>query len=190
MPGYERGRKLEKIGMHAQDTAELFFRNVRVPLENRLGEEGQGFRYLMEHLPQERLSVSTFALAGAEAALEQTIAYAKERKAFGQPIGKFQNTRFKLAEMKTKLEMTRVFVDRCVMEHNHGKLTPEEAAMAKWWTTDLQKCVVDQCLQLHGGYGYMEEYPIARAFVDSRVATIYAGANEIMKEIIGRALGL
>jgi alkylation response protein AidB-like acyl-CoA dehydrogenase len=190
MPGYDRGRKLGKIGMHAQDTAELFFHNVRVPCENLLGEEGQGFRYLMAHLPQERLSVSTIALAGAEAALEWTIAYCKERKAFGQPIGKFQNSRFKLAEIKTKLEVTRAFLDRAVMEHNQGKLSAEEAAMAKWWTTDLQKCVVDECLQLHGGYGYMEEYPIAKAFVDARVATIYAGTNEIMKEIIGRSMGL
>jgi len=189
MPGYERGRKLEKIGLHAQDTAELFFNNVKVPCANLLGKEGSGFRYLVEQLPQERLSVSTFALAGAEAALEWTIAYCRERKAFGQPIGKFQNSRFKLAEMKTKLEMTRVFIDRSVMEHNQGKLTTEEAAMAKWWTTDLQKWVVDECVQLHGGYGYMQEYPIARAFVDARVATIYAGTNEIMKEIIGRGMG-
>ena len=190
MAGYERGRKLEKIGMHAQDTAELFFHNVHVPAANLLGEEGGGFRYLMENLPQERMGVAVFAQAGAEAAFEWTLAYCKERKAFGQPIGKFQNSRFKLAEMKTRLEITRVFVDRCVMELNQRTLTAAEAAMAKWWTTDLQKWVVDECLQLHGGYGYMKEYPIARAFCDTRVATIYAGTNEIMKEIIGRGLGL
>jgi alkylation response protein AidB-like acyl-CoA dehydrogenase len=175
MSGYERGRKLRKIGMHAQDTAELFFNNVQVPCSNLLGEEGKGFRYLMQQLPQERLSVAVAAQAGAEAAFEWTLAYCKERKAFGKPIGSFQNSRFKLAEMKTKLEVTRVFVDRCVMEHNSGALTAEEAAMAKWWTTDLQKWVVDECVQLHGGYGYMLEYPIARAYCDMRAAPIYAG---------------
>jgi len=190
MEGYERGRKLQKIGMHAQDTAELFFHNVHVPAANLLGEEGGGFRYLMENLPQERMGVAVFAQAGAEAAFEWTLAYCKERQAFGQPIGKFQNSRFKLAEMKTRLEVTRVFVDRCVMELNAKTLTAAEAAMAKWWTTDLQKWVVDEGLQLHGGYGYMLEYPIARAFCDARVATIYAGTNEIMKEIIARGLGL
>jgi long-chain-acyl-CoA dehydrogenase len=190
MEGYERGRKLQKIGMHAQDTAELFFHNVHVPAANLLGQEGGGFRYLMENLPQERMGVAVFAQAGAEAAFEWTLAYCKERQAFGQPIGKFQNSRFKLAEMKTRLEVTRVFVDRCVMELNAKTLTAAEAAMAKWWTTDLQKWVVDEGLQLHGGYGYMLEYPIARAFCDTRVATIYAGTNEIMKEIIARGLGL
>jgi long-chain-acyl-CoA dehydrogenase len=190
MTGYERGRKLQKIGMHAQDTAELFFNNVAVPWANLLGEEGQGFRYLMQQLPQERLSVAVAAQAGAEAAFEWTLAYCKERKAFGKPIGSFQNSRFKLAEMKTKLEVTRAFVDRCVMEHNAGALTTEEASMAKWWTTDLQKWVVDECVQLHGGYGYMLEYPIAKAYCDMRAAPIYAGTNEIMKEIIGRGMGL
>jgi alkylation response protein AidB-like acyl-CoA dehydrogenase len=190
MAGYERGRKLHKMGMHAQDTAELFFNNVAVPAANLLGEEGQGFRYLMQQLPQERLSVAVAAQAGAEAAFEWTLAYCKERKAFGKPIGSFQNSRFKLAEMKTKLEVTRVFVDRCVMELNAGALTTEEASMAKWWTTDLQKWVVDECVQLHGGYGYMMEYPIAKAYIDQRAAPIYAGTNEIMKEIIGRGMGL
>jgi len=190
MPGYERGRKLQKIGMHAQDTAELFFHNVQVPGANLLGEEGKGFRYLMQQLPQERLSIAVAAQAGAEAAFEWTLAYCKERKAFGKPIGTFQNSRFKLAEMKTKLEVTRVFVDRCVMEHNAGALTAEEAAMAKWWTTDLQKWVIDECVQLHGGYGYMLEYPIARAYCDMRAAPIYGGTNEIMKEIIGKGMGL
>jgi long-chain-acyl-CoA dehydrogenase len=190
MPGYERGRKLQKVGMHAQDTAELFFNNVEVPRANLLGEEGKGFRYLMQQLPQERLSIAVSAQAGAEMALEWTLAYCRQRKAFGKPIGSFQNSRFKLAEMKTKLEVTRAFVDRCVTEHNAGALTTEEASMAKWWTTDLQKWVIDECVQLHGGYGYMLEYPIARAWCDMRAAPIYGGTNEIMKEIIGRGMGL
>ncbi len=189
MEGFERGRKLEKIGLKAQDTAELYFNNVKVPANNLLGDEGQGFIYLMSQLPQERLSVAVIAVAACEAALEMTIQYCKERTAFGRPIGKFQNTRFKLAEMKTETEIARVFVDRCIMELNAGKLTAEEAAMAKWWTTELQKRLVDQCLQLHGGYGYMLEYPIARLYLDTRVQTIYAGTTEIMKEIIGRSLG-
>ncbi|MCA9949703.1 MAG: acyl-CoA dehydrogenase family protein [Anaerolineales bacterium] len=189
MEGFERGRNLEKIGLKAQDTAELYFNNVKVPANNLLGDEGQGFIYLMSQLPQERLSVAVIAVAACEAALEMTIQYCKERTAFGRPIGKFQNTRFKLAEMKTETEIARVFVDRCIMELNAGKLTAEEAAMAKWWTTELQKRLVDQCLQLHGGYGYMLEYPIARLYLDTRVQTIYAGTTEIMKEIIGRSLG-
>ena len=190
MPGYERGRKLQKIGMHAQDTAELFFHDVRVPRANLLGEEGKGFRYLMQQLPQERLSIAIGAQAGAEAAFEWTLEYCRERRAFGKPIGSFQNSRFKLAEMKTEIAVNRVFIDRCVMEHNQGLLTAEDACMTKWWSTDLQKRVVDTCLQLHGGYGYMREYPIAKAFIDTRVATIYGGTNEIMKEIIGRGLGI
>ncbi|MBK9053539.1 MAG: acyl-CoA dehydrogenase family protein [Chloroflexi bacterium] len=189
MEGFSRGRRLEKIGMHAQDTAELFFENVHVPVENRLGEEGQGFIYLMQQLAQERLSIAVVAAAVCEVALEHTITYCRERTAFGQPIGKFQNSRFKLAEMKTETEIARVFVDRCIVELNEGRLTPEDAAMAKWWTTELQQKVVSQCLQLHGGYGYMMEYPIAKMFIDSRVQTIYGGTNEIMKEIIGRAMG-
>jgi alkylation response protein AidB-like acyl-CoA dehydrogenase len=190
MEGFERGRNLEKIGLKAQDTAELFFRDVHVPTENLLGEEGAGFYYLMSMLPQERLSVAVIAVAACEAALESTIRYCKERTAFGRPIGRFQNSRFKLAEMKTETQIARVFVDHCIMELNAGSLTVEEAAMAKWWTTELQQKVVDQCLQLHGGYGYMLEYPIAKAYLDSRVQTIYAGTTEIMKEIIGRSLGL
>ena len=189
MEGFERGRNLEKIGLKAQDTAELFFSNVKVPVENLMGEEGKGFYYLMNSLPQERLSVAVIAVAACEAALEMTISYCQERTAFGQPIGKFQNSRFKLAEMKTEIEIARVFVDRCIMELNAGNLTAEEAAMAKWWTTDLQVRVMDQCLQLHGGYGYMLEYPIARFYLDARVQPIYAGTNEVMKEIIGRSLG-
>lgn len=189
MEGFERGRNLEKIGLKAQDTAELFFNDVQVPAQNLLGEEGLGFYYLMNQLPQERLSVAVIAVAACEAALEMTIRYCQERTAFGRPIGKFQNSRFKLAEMKTETQIARVFVDRCIMELNAGQLTAEEAAMAKWWTTELQQRVVDQCLQLHGGYGYMLEYPIAKFYLDSRVQTIYAGTTEIMKEIIGRSLG-
>lgn len=189
MEGFSRGRNLEKIGLKAQDTAELFFDNVCVPVENLLGDEGMGFYYLMAQLPKERLSVAVGCIAGAEAALEWTINYAQERHAFGRPIGKFQNSRFKLAEMKTETTIGRVFVDRCIMELNAGNLTADEAAMAKWWASDMQQRVIDQCLQLHGGYGYMMEYPIARAYLDARVQSIYAGSNEIMKEIIGRSMG-
>jgi long-chain-acyl-CoA dehydrogenase len=189
MEGFDRGSKLKKIGMSAQDTAELFFTQVRVPRSNLLGEEGMGFGYLMQKLPQERLTIAVTALAASEAALEWTITYCQDRKAFGQPIGKFQNSRFKLAEMRTEIEIGRVFIDRCVMEHNARNLRPEEAAMAKWWTTELQKRVLDQCLQLHGGYGYIREYPIAKAFLDGRAATIYGGSTEIMKELIGRSMG-
>lgn len=189
MEGFERGRNLEKIGLKAQDTAELFFKDVKVPVENLLGVEGQGFFQLMMQLPQERLSIAVLAVAACEAILEMTIQYCQERTAFGRPIGKFQNTRFKLAEMKTETQIARVFVDRCITELNAGNLTADEAAMAKWWTTELQKRVVDECLQLHGGYGYMMEYPIAKAFLDTRVQTIYGGTTEIMKEIIGRSLG-
>ena len=189
MEGFERGRNLEKIGLKAQDTAELYFNNVCVPVENLIGEEGHGFYYLMQELPQERLLVAVGAIAACEAALEWTIDYCKERSAFGRPIGKFQNSRFKLAEMKTEIQIGQVFVDRCIMELNAGNLSTETASMAKWWTTELQKRVVDQCLQLHGGYGYMMEYPIAKAYLDTRVQTIYGGTTEIMKEIIGRSMG-
>jgi alkylation response protein AidB-like acyl-CoA dehydrogenase len=190
MPGYERGRRLEKIGLHAQDTAELFFHNVRVPCDHLLGEEGQGFRYLMEQLPRERLAIAVGAVAAAEAALEQTIRYCREREAFGRPIGALQSVRFTLAELVTEVQIGRVFVDQCVLALNRGELTAETAAMAKWWTTELQQRLVHACLQLHGGYGYMREYPIARAFLDARVQTIYGGTTEIMKEIIGRSLKL
>lgn len=189
MDGFEHGRNLDKIGLKAQDTAELFFDNVKVPVENLLGGEGQGFYQLMMQLPQERLSIAVIAVAACEAVLEMTMQYCQERTAFGRPIGKFQHNRFLLAEMKTETEIARVFVDRCITELNAGNLSPAEAAMAKWWTTELQKKVVDQCLQLHGGYGYMMEYPIAKAYLDSRVQTIYGGTTEIMKEIIGRSLG-
>ncbi|MEX2504223.1 MAG: acyl-CoA dehydrogenase family protein [Egicoccus sp.] len=190
MPGFTRGRKLDKIGMHAQDTAELFFEDVRVPADNLLGEEGQGFVYLMQALPQERLSIAVAAVAGAAAAVEQTVAYAKQRQAFGRPIGSFQNSRFTLAELHTEVTIGRQFVDRCIELHNEGRLSVDEAAMAKYWTTDMLGRVVDACVQLHGGYGYMREYPIARAYVDARVQRIYGGTNEIMKEIIGRTMGL
>ncbi|SDN64307.1 acyl-CoA dehydrogenase family protein [Allokutzneria albata] len=189
-PGFERGRNLDKIGLKAQDTAELFFSDVRVPVENLLGQEGMGFIYLMQNLPRERLSIAVAAVAAAERVLEQTKQYCLERKAFGRPIGKFQNTRFELAEMATEVQIARVFVDRCIGEHLSDQLSVEHAAMAKWWTTELQVKVVDRCLQLHGGYGYMTEYPIAKAYLDSRVQTIYGGTTEIMKEIVGRSMGL
>jgi alkylation response protein AidB-like acyl-CoA dehydrogenase len=190
MEGFSRGRKLDKIGMHAQDTAELVFEDVRVPPANLLGEEGKGFLYLMQALPQERLSIAVGAIAGAESALEQTLAYCKEREAFGRPIGSFQNSRFVLAEMRTEVTIGRQFVDRCIELHDRGELPVDEAAMAKYWTTDLLGTVVDRCVQLFGGYGFMREYPIARAFCDARVQRIYGGTNEIMKEIIGRSMGI
>ncbi len=189
MPGFERGRNLDKLGLHAQDTAELFFSDVAVPAANRLGDEGSGFLSLVHNLPQERLSIAVSGQAAARQALQWTLDYCAEREAFGQPIGSFQNSRFWLAEMHTEIEVTQTFVDRCVLELNAGTLTAEDAAMAKWWATELQKRTVDRCLQLHGGYGYMLEYPIARAYVDARVQTIYGGTTEIMKEIIGRSLG-
>ncbi|MGI5129706.1 acyl-CoA dehydrogenase family protein [Pseudonocardia sp. CA-107938] len=188
MPGFERGRRLKKVGLKAQDTAELSFTDVRVPAANVLGELGQGFVYLMQNLPQERLSIAVAAAAGTEYALRTTLEYVKERKAFGKPVAAFQNTRFELAEMDTEASITREFVDRCISEHVAGRLSVQDAAKAKWWASDVLKRVVDRCVQLHGGYGYMLEYPIARAFVDSRVQSIFGGTNEIMKEIIGRSL--
>jgi alkylation response protein AidB-like acyl-CoA dehydrogenase len=189
MEGFRRGRKLEKVGLHAQDTAELFFDDVRVPATNLLGEEGQGFAYLMSNLPQERLTIAIKAVAACEFGLAVTSEYCHARQAFGQPIGSFQASRFALAEMQTETQVARVFVDRCVEVLNRGELSNEAAAMAKWWTTELEGRVLDRCLQLHGGYGYMLEYPIARAFLDARVQRIYGGTNEIMKEIIGRSMG-
>lgn len=189
MEGFERGRNLDKVGWHAQDTAELFFHDVRVPLANRIGEEGHGFYYLMQQLPQERLVIAVGALAAAEAALEWTVQYCRERTAFGRPIGAFQHSRFKLAEMKTEIQIGRVFIDRCIEEHLANNLTVETAAMAKWWATDLQNRVIDQCLQLHGGYGYMREYPIAKAWLDMRWGPIGGGTNEIMKDLIGKTMG-
>jgi alkylation response protein AidB-like acyl-CoA dehydrogenase len=190
MHGFERGRNLEKLGQHAQDTAELSFSDVRVPVENLLGHEGEGFLYLVSNLPQERLSIAASAVAAAEAALGWTLEYVRERTAFGQPIGSFQASRFTLAELHGEVQIARTFVDQCARALNAGELTPEDAATAKWWCTDLQGRVVDRCLQLFGGYGYVLEYPIARAFADARVTRIYGGANEIMKEIVGRSLGL
>ncbi|MGH3423678.1 MAG: acyl-CoA dehydrogenase family protein [Nocardioidaceae bacterium] len=189
-PGFERGRNLEKIGLKAQDTAELFFDDVRVPATNLLGEEGKGFVYLMERLPQERLAIAVVAVAACESALDEAVTYAKERTAFGRPIGSFQNTRFTLADLATRTQIARVFVDRCITELNAGALSVSEAAMAKWWTTELQKDVVDAALQVHGGYGYMTEYPISQAYLDTRIQTIYGGTTEVMKEIIGRSMGL
>jgi alkylation response protein AidB-like acyl-CoA dehydrogenase len=189
-PGFERGRNLEKVGTHAQDTAELFFDDARVPAENLLGNEGEGFAYLVSNLPQERLAIAVAAVAAAEAAVQWTVEYVRDRKAFGTPIGSFQNTRFELAEMRTELDVGQAYVDRCVEALNAGELSAEDAAGAKWWCTELQGRVVDRCLQLHGGYGYMLEYPIARAYADARVTRIYGGSNEIMKEIVGRSLRL
>jgi alkylation response protein AidB-like acyl-CoA dehydrogenase len=189
MEGFERGRNLDKVGMHAQDTAELFFTDVRVPVENRIGDEGEGFMLLVKNLPQERLSIAATGIAHARAMLTWTREYAAERTAFGQPIGSFQNSRFKLAEMETEITIGESFIDQCVMALNEGTLTAETAAMAKWWCTELQKRVADACVQLHGGYGYMNEYPIARAYVDARITSIYGGTTEIMKEIIGRSMG-
>ena len=190
MDGFRRGRNLDKLGMHAQDTSELFFDDVRVPAGNRLGPEGAGFMQLVANLPQERLSIAVGAVAAAEAALSITITYAQERTAFGRPIGRFQHNRFVLAELKTEVDLGRVFTDRLIEEHVAGRLTIEQAAEAKWWTTEMLLRVVDAGVQMHGGYGYMAEYPIAQAYVDARLQTIYGGTTEIMKEIIGRGLGL
>jgi alkylation response protein AidB-like acyl-CoA dehydrogenase len=190
MPGFERGRNLDKLGQHAQDTAELFFTDVAVPAANLLGTEGGGFAHLVDRLPQERLSIAIAAVAGATAALGWTLAYVKERKAFGQPIGSFQNSKFRLAEMATEIDIAQTYLDRCVEALNARELTVEDAAKAKWWCTELQGRVADACLQLHGGYGYMTEYPIARAWADARITRIYGGATEIMKEVVGRSLGL
>jgi alkylation response protein AidB-like acyl-CoA dehydrogenase len=190
MAGFERGRNLDKMGLKAQDTAELFFDNVVVPKENLLGEEGSGFISLMVNLPQERLSIAMIAAAACEHILDLSLAYAKEREAFGRPIGKFQHNRFLIAEMATETRIARVFVDDCVRLHNEGRLDASGASMAKWWTTELQNKLVDRAVQLHGGYGYMMEHPIAKAYVDSRIQTIYGGTTEIQKEIIGRSLGI
>jgi len=190
LDGFERGRNLDKIGLHSQDTAELFFNDVSVPAENLLGDEGNGFAMLVDNLPQERLSIAVAGVAAAKAALEWTLEYVKERTAFGQSVGSFQNTRFVLAELATEIDVAQAYVDNCTLALNVNDLTAEDAAKAKWWCTELQKRAVDSCLQLFGGYGYMVEYPIARAYKDARVTTIYGGTTEIMKEIIGRSLGL
>ncbi|GAA1915582.1 acyl-CoA dehydrogenase family protein [Streptantibioticus ferralitis] len=188
MPGFERGRNLDKIGQKAQDTAELFFSDVQVPKENLLGTENGAFVHLMTNLAQERLAIAVAAIAAAEHLLELTSSYVKERAAFGRPLAKLQHVRFEIAEMATECAVTRTFIDRCVTEHNRGGLDAVHASMAKWWATELQKRVADRCLQLHGGYGYMSEFPVAKAFIDGRIQTIYGGTTEIMKEIIGRAL--
>ena len=186
MPGFSRGRKLHKVGLAGQDTAELVFEDVCVPAANLLGTEGAGFVHLMENLPLERMSIAVSAVASARASYEWTKDYVFERKAFGRPIGDLQNTRFALAEMLTEIEVTQSHVDRCVLALNAGELNAVDSAKAKWWASELQKRVIDTCVQLHGGYGFMMEYPIGRAFVDSRIQTIYGGTTEIMKEIIGR----
>ncbi len=190
MEGFTRGRNLDKIGLHAQDTAELFFDEVKVPVSNRLGAEGMGFAYLMERLPQERLGLAAASVAHAEVAFGWTLEYIKEREAFGQPIGGFQTVKHLMAEMRTELDVAQSYVDRQIEALNRGDLSADDAAKAKWWVTELEKRVIDNCLQLFGGWGYMEEYPIAKAYRDARVQTIYGGTTEIMKEIIGRSLGL
>ena len=191
MPGFERGQNLDKLGLHGQDTSELFFTDVRVPEANRLGaEDGQGFYQLVRNLPQERLSLAVMAAAAAEGVLAETLDYVKGRKAFGQSVGSFQNSRFILAELQTELDIARIYVDHCIKLHSRRELTAVQAAKAKLWVSDLQFKVADRCLQLHGGYGYIREYPVARSFVDSRVQSIYGGTNEIMREIIGRDMGL
>jgi alkylation response protein AidB-like acyl-CoA dehydrogenase len=190
MAGFDRGRNLDKLGMHAQDTSELFFTDVRVPAANLLGEEGGGFVALMQNLPRERVTIGVTALAMAEQAFEDTLAYCKQRQAFGQPIGKFQHTRFLLAEIATELAIARTFTDRAITEHNADRLSTEEASMVKWWNTELCNRVTDHCVQLHGGYGYMREYQVGRAWADGRVQSIFGGTTEIQKEIIGRGLGL
>jgi alkylation response protein AidB-like acyl-CoA dehydrogenase len=191
MPGFERGRNLDKLGQHAQDTAELSFRDVRVPVANLLGPaEGQGFTQLVTNLPRERLSIAVAGVAAARAVLGMTLEYVKERTAFGRPVGSFQNSRFVLAELDTEIDIAQHYVDDCVRALNAGELTAVDASKAKWWCTELQGRAVDRCLQLHGGYGYMNEYPIARAYADARITRIYGGTTEIMKEVIGRSLGL
>ena len=190
MPGFEKGQRLKKAGMKAQDTSELFFNDVKVPAENLLGPEGRGFIGLMEQLPWERLQIAITAVASAQAAIDWTVDYVKQRKVFGQPVAAFQNTRFTLAELQTEVQVARVFVDKCCELIVRDQLDTQTASMAKYWTTDLQCKVMDECVQLFGGYGYMWEYPIARAWADARVQRIYGGTNEIMKEVITRGMGL
>jgi acyl-CoA dehydrogenase len=189
-PGFVRGRKLEKLGLHAQDTSELSFQDCRVPVGNLLGREGQGFKMLMEKLQQERICIAVIAITSCRRALADTLDYVKQRHAFGQPIAAFQNTQFKLAELATQVEIGQAFVDRLLAAHVRGEDVVMEASMAKWWTTDLQRRLTTECLQLHGGYGFMLEYPISMDYADAAVQSIYAGTNEIMKVIIARRLGL
>ncbi|MEV7890618.1 acyl-CoA dehydrogenase family protein [Streptomyces sp. NPDC002817] len=190
MIGFERGRKLDKVGQHEADTAELFFHDVRVPGANVIGEVDRGFIHMMERLPQERIGAAVLNLAHAAQILDETLEYVKERKAFGRSVGSFQYNKFRLAEMVTQIEVTQAFVDQCVAAHVTGRLSAVDAAKAKWWTAQVQNEVLDACVQLHGGYGYMNEYRVARAWQDARVTKIWAGSNEIMKELIGRDLGL
>jgi alkylation response protein AidB-like acyl-CoA dehydrogenase len=190
MPGFERGRNLDKIGMHSQDTAELFFDDVMVPVANRLGDEGRAFQYLTANLAQERLSIAITGVATARAAVDWTLAYVKERRAFGTTIGSFQNTKFVLAEQRTAVDVAQAYVDQCIRALNRGALSAADASAAKFWCTELQKRVVDACVQLFGGYGYMTEYPIARAYADARVTTIYGGTTEVMKSIVAKDMGL
>jgi acyl-CoA dehydrogenase len=190
MKGFSKGKRLKKMGLKGQDTAELFFDNVEVPAENLLGQENNGFIYLMQELPWERMQIAIGAAAKCEAALGWTIAYVNDRKAFGKPVSGFQNTRFKLAEIATEVQVMRVFVDRCMELLLEKKLDTATASMAKLWATDMEGKVLDECLQLHGGYGFMWEFPISQAYVDARVTRIYGGTNEIMKEVISRSLGL
>ena len=185
-PGFERGRKLDKIGLPGQDTSELYFRDAEVPAANLLGDEGKGLGYLMSHLPRERLGVTAEAIATSRAIFDQTAEYCRQRQAFGAPLTDKQHIRFELAEMATEIDIAQAFVDQSVIAYNAGELTPIDAAKGKWYVSELQKRVIDRCLQLHGGFGYMLEYPVARAYVDTRVKTIYGGTTEIMKEIIGR----
>ncbi|WP_372349751.1 acyl-CoA dehydrogenase family protein [Streptomyces sp. KL116D] len=189
MPGFTKGRKLDKIGQHSADTSELHFEDVRVPVENLVGEENRGFYHLMRNLPKERLGIAVHAVAGSRRAFNLTLEYAREREAFGQPIGNFQVNRHALAEMQTKIEVMQTYLDQCIVKVNAGELTSEEAAGAKWWTTETQWEILDRCLQLHGGYGYMNEYEIARMWRDARVQRVYGGTNEIMKDLIGRSMG-
>lgn len=190
MPGFERGRKLDKVGQPESDTAELFLEDVRVPARNVIGDEGAAFGYLMERLAQERLSCAVGAVAAADAVLRETLDYVRERRAFGQPIGAFQHNKFNLATFSTEIDMTRAWIDQCLAAHVGGELSPVDAAKAKFWATEVQNRVIDGCLQLYGGYGYMREYVVARAWMDARVTKIFAGTNEIMREVIGRSLGL
>ncbi|UAK39490.1 acyl-CoA dehydrogenase family protein [Gordonia bronchialis] len=189
-PGFARVRNLDKIGLHAQDTSELAFTDMRVPVANRLGDEGQGFYQLVGNLPQERLSLAIGAVAAAEGTFARTMEYVRERTAFGSPISSFQNTQFVLAELATELDIARTFLDDCIAEHVDGRLTAARGARLKWWATELQVRTADRCLQLHGGYGYMREYPVSRAFIDARIQTIYGGTTEIMKTIVAKDLGI
>lgn len=189
-PGFRRGRNLKKVGQHAQDTAELFFEEARVPVSNLLGVEGQGFRHMAANLPRERVSMGTYGVAAARTTLEWTLDYAKRREAFGRPIGQFQSNGFRLAELATEVDVAQAYLDQCVLALNDDELTPTDAAKVKWWCTELQGRAVDFGLQMHGGYGYLAEYPISQAWTDARIARIYGGTTEIMKEIVSRDLGL